>query len=76
MKKNQKFNRRSYKMFETAMAYWSQHIILANASHAAGGFGLALILQRYLGGKPFLPVAVGWILLGFTVVTHAIAYAQ
>lgn len=53
-------------MFHNAMEFWSQHILLANASHAAGGFGLAIVLQRYLGGKakkPFLPVIVGWVLL-------------
>lgn len=63
-------------MIEKAIAYWSQHIILANVSHAALGFGVALILQRYLVGKPFLPVAVGWILVGFTLVTHFFAFTQ
>ena len=63
-------------MFEIAKAYWSQHILLANASHALGGFGLALILQRYLGGKPFLPVAIGWILVSITLATHFIAFTR
>ncbi len=63
-------------MFENAMTYWSQHILLANASHAAGGFGLALILQRYFGSKPFLPVGIGWLLLSFTLVTHFIAFTR
>lgn len=63
-------------MFQNAIEFWSRHIILANASHAAGGFGMALILQRYLAGKPFVPVWVGWLLLGFCVVTHLYAYTS
>lgn len=47
-------------MFEAATGFWPQHIILSNLSHAAGGFGLAIVLQRYLRGEPFLPVIVGW----------------
>jgi len=60
-------------MFQTAMEFWRNHIILANASHGAGGFGIALVLQRYLRGNPFLPVLVGWILIGFSVAMHVIA---
>lgn len=66
-------------MFQNAMEFWSQHILLANANHAAGGFGLAIVLQRYLGGKeskPFLPVIVGWILLAFCLVTHIYAFTR
>ena len=63
-------------MFETAIGFWSQHIILSNLSHAAGGFGLAIVLQRYLRGEPFLPVLVGWILLAFTLVTHLYALTR
>ena len=63
-------------MFDAAMAFWSQHIILSNLSHAAGGFGLAIILQRYLRGEPFVPVIVGWILLGFTLATHFYAFSR
>lgn len=63
-------------MFQTAIEFWSRHVILANASHTAGGFGLALILQRYFGGRPFLLVAVGWNLIGFTLVTHVITYTR
>lgn len=61
-------------MFQNAIDFWSRHVILANASHAAGGFGLALILQRYFGNKPFVPVWIGWILLAFTIVTHLVAF--
>ena len=63
-------------MFEAAIGFWSQHIILSNLSHAAGGFGLAIVLQRYLRGEPFLPVLVGWILLAFMLVTHLYAFTR
>lgn len=55
------------------MEYWRQHILLANASHAAGGFGLALVLQRYLAGRAGMKM-LGWLLLAFTLVTHLIAF--
>jgi hypothetical protein len=63
-------------MFEPAITYWSQHIILANLSHVAGGFGLAIVLQRYLRGNSFLPVVIGWIFLSFTLATHIYAYTR
>ena len=63
-------------MMKTARAFWSRHIILANASHAAGGFGLALVLQHYLVGHPFLPVIVGWLLLAFCLVAHLYAWTR
>lgn len=63
-------------MIDAAIAFWSQHIILSNLSHAAGGFGLAVILQRYLRGQAFLPVIVGWILLGIALVTHLYAFTR
>lgn len=67
-------------MFENAMQFWSQHVLLSNASHGAGGFGLAIVLQQYLrgkiGGKPFVPIAVGWVLLAFCLVTHLYAFTQ
>lgn len=63
-------------MIKQAISYWSKHVILANISHALGGFGVALILQHYIVGNPFLPVLIGWLALGFTVITHFIAYTS
>jgi hypothetical protein len=60
--------------FDNPLEYWRHHILLANVSHAAGGFGLALVLQRYLAGKPTMKV-LGWLLLAFTLVTHFIAFS-
>lgn len=33
-------------MIERAIEFWRQHIILANLSHASGGFGLGVVLQQ------------------------------
>lgn len=50
-----------------------KHIILNNANHLAGGLGLAIVLQEYLVGNPFVPVVVGWLLLAFTAGVHLYA---
>lgn len=63
-------------MFEPAMEFFSQHIILASLAHVAGGFGLALVLQRYFPGKFFLAPKTGWLLLGFALLIHTVAYAS
>ena len=63
-------------MFERQFDWARQHIILNNIHHAAGGFGLALVLQHYLAGSLFLPVAVGWALFGFTVVMHLYEFTR
>ncbi len=63
-------------MFSSAMEFFSQHILLANLAHVAGGFGLALVLQRYFRGKVFLSDKVGWLLLAFALIVHIFAYAS
>lgn len=63
----------SVSLFTKPIEFWRQHILLANVSHAAGGFGLAVVLQRHLAGKPGVR-ALGWLLLAFAVVTHLIAF--
>lgn len=59
---------------ERAMAYMSHHIMLSSAAHAAGGFGLAVLLQHYLKGRAFVPVWVGWILVVFSCGVHVLAF--
>jgi hypothetical protein len=63
----------SLSLFAKPIEFWRHHILLANASHAAGGFGLAVVLQRYLEGKRAVRV-LGWLLLTFALVTHLIAF--
>jgi hypothetical protein len=57
------------------MDFASSHVVLSNAAHGAGGFGLALLLQYYLMGSAFAPVWVGWALLACAVVWHLWAWA-
>lgn len=63
-------------MFENGIEFFKQHIFLANLSHLTGGFGLALVLQNYLTGNPFLLVVIGWVLIGFSLAVHAVAYTR
>lgn len=63
-------------MFEHAADFWSRHVLLANASHMALGFGLAVVLQRWRRGNSFVPVWVGWLLLAFGLATHAVAFTS
>ena len=63
-------------MIEKPINYWSKHVMLSSLSHAVGGFGAALLLQHYLAGNAFLPVIVGWLALGFTLITHFFAWTS
>ena len=59
-----------------AFEFDRRHIPLTNASHFALGFGLALLLQHYVAGNVFLPVVVGWGLVGFSLIIHAYAWTN
>lgn len=61
-------------MYKKAIKFWSRHVFLANSAHATGGFGLALILQKYFSGNSFLPVIIGWVLLAYALLMHVIAF--
>ncbi|MBI3627678.1 MAG: hypothetical protein HY220_02975 [Candidatus Sungbacteria bacterium] len=63
-------------MIENAIHFWSQYTILANIVHVSGGFAVALLLQRYISGKAFLPTWVGWVLLIFAIAVHVVAFAM
>lgn len=63
-------------MFEKEKKFARKHIILTSTNHAAGGFGLALILQSYFASDPFLPVWIGWVLFGYAVVVHIIEWTR
>ena len=63
-------------MIEKPINYWSKHVMLSSLSHAVGGFGAALLLQHYLADNAFLPVSVGWLALGFTLITHFFAWTS
>lgn len=63
-------------MFEKEKKFARTHIILTATNHAAGGFGLAVILQHYFAGDPFIPVFIGWILFGYAAVVHIIEWTR
>lgn len=63
-------------MFDKQKAWARQYILLNNAHHVAAGFGLALLLQHYLIGSAFAPVAVGVVLIGFSVAVHIYAWTR
>ncbi len=53
------------------MAYFSKHEFLNSMAHAAGGFGLAVVLQDHLRGDVFVTPYLGWALIALSVVIHA-----
>jgi len=53
-----------------------KHVILNNASHAAGGFGLALLLQEYFVGGAFLSLSLAWILVIFSAAIHLYSFTK
>lgn len=59
-----------------AMKFDRHHILLSNASHAALGFGIAVLLQDYLAGNAFFPVVIAWILVIFGLVAHVRAWTS
>lgn len=63
-------------MFKNEKKFAQKHIILTSTNHFAGGFGLSLLLQHYVAGDAFLPVIVGWILVGYLVVVHILEFTS
>jgi hypothetical protein len=59
---------------EHMMQYMSQHIILSNTAHVAGGFGIAVLLQHYLKGHAFVSAWIGWVLVAFSFGVHILAF--
>jgi hypothetical protein len=57
------------------MEFAGKHVVLSNAAHGAGGFGLALLLQYYLTGGAFAPVWIGWALLACAAAWHLWVWA-
>lgn len=59
-----------------SFAYFSRHPMLNSIAHTAAGFGLALVLQHYIAGNAFLPVIVGWVLIGVSVAMHIMSFVS
>jgi len=58
------------KLYNKSIQYFSKHPMLNSCTHFAVGFGIAIILQEYLHGDPFLSPMVGWALIIFSVIIH------
>ncbi|HEX2978485.1 MAG TPA: hypothetical protein VHO47_05180 [Candidatus Babeliales bacterium] len=56
------------------MSFFGQHIIFANLTHLAAGFGIAVLLQYYKKGNSFVPPLIGWVCVAFAAVAHLIAF--
>jgi hypothetical protein len=61
---------------EPIMSYFAQHVWLNSVAHAAGGFGLAIILQHYLKGDSFLSVYLGWLLVIICIGLHVMPFIK
>lgn len=63
-------------MYKEAISFDRRHILLSNASHAALGFGIAVLLQEYLAGNAFVAPWIAWVLVAFGVIAHIYAWTR
>jgi hypothetical protein len=63
-------------VIKKAIKRQSRHFVVINAAHSVGGFGLAIVLQQYMVGNPFLPAWIGWALIVLAVAGHVYAFAS
>ncbi len=57
-------------LYHQSLDYFSKHPMANSLAHSAGGFGLAVVLQEYMGGGSFVPVWIGFILIVFSALVH------
>lgn len=63
-------------MMHRAKDWAARHIVLTSLHHFAAGFGIALLLEHYLTGSAFAPLAVGAVLLAFSLAVHVYAWTR
>lgn len=63
-------------MYKEAISFDRRHILLSNASHAALGFGIAVLLQEYFVGNAFMSLWISWVLVAFGVIAHIYAWTR
>lgn len=63
-------------MYKEAISFDRRHVLLSNASHAALGFGIAVLLQEYLAGNAFMPLWIAWVLVAFGAIAHIYAWTR
>jgi hypothetical protein len=63
-------------MLQKTKKWAAQHVILTSLHHFAAGFGIALLLQHYITGSAFAPMAAGMVLVGFSLIMHIYAWTR
>lgn len=63
-------------MIKDAIKFDKKHIFLSNGNHLLMGFGIAVVLQQYIGGGSFIPVAIGWVLVALGLIVHIYAFTR
>jgi hypothetical protein len=56
--------------YNRSISFFSRNVILNSIAHAAGGFGLAIVLQQYIQGNAFISVWIGWFLIIISLAIH------
>jgi hypothetical protein len=56
------------------MHFWMSNVLLANITHMAAGFGLAILLQYYIKGNSLFAVRLGWWLILLSAAMYIIAF--
>lgn len=63
-------------MLNKAKDWAARHIMLTSLHHFAAGFGIALLLEHYITGNAFAPMAIGIGLVGFSLAVHIYAWTR
>jgi len=57
-------------LYDRINRYFAAHPNLNAIAHAAGGFGLAVVLQPYIQGTFFMAMWYGWALIALSAAIH------
>jgi len=63
-------------LYQNSLAYFSAHPMLNSIAHAAGGFGLAVLLQHYLKGDAFVSPWFGWACIVVSILIHVHSFMK
>jgi hypothetical protein len=61
---------------QKSLSFFSKHPMLNSLAHAAGGFGLAVVIQQYMEQNSVVPVWIGWVLIVFSALIHFRSFAK
>lgn len=63
-------------IIKKSLSFFSKHPMLNSVAHAAGGFGLAVVIQEYMAQNSVVPVWVGWVFIVFSALIHFRSFAK